>query len=430
MTAEIDETHNPALGTWIPSADGHPDFPIQNLPLGVFRRRAGGPAAVGVAIGDQVLDLTGCREKGLIAGPAAELVRSGSLGPLLAAGETPRRELRRTASSLLRAGVAGCVPEPLLPAQSTVVLELPAAIGDYTDFYASIHHATRVGALLRPDNPLFPNYKWVPIAYHGRASSIVPSGTPIRRPHGQTAAEGAAPAFGPSRRLDYEMEVGFFIGPGNGHGQAVPIAEAGGQIAGLCLVNDWSARDIQRWEYQPLGPFLSKSFATTISPWIVTAEALAPFRAPLRPRAPGDPEPLDYLADPNDRAAGGFDVQVEVLLSTEAMRAAGLAPHPLSRGSLLDLYWTPAQMIAHHTSNGCPLRPGDLLASGTVSGPSPESAGCLLERTEGGRSPLALPNGEKRAFLEDGDDVTMRAWCERPGYARIGFGVCGGRILP
>ena len=307
---------------------------------------------------------------------------------------------------------------------------LPAAIGDYTDFYTSIHHATRVGVLLRPENPPLPNYKWVPIAYHGRSSSIVASGTPVRRPLGQLHPdEAAAPSFGPSRRLDYELEIGFFAGPGNRLGEPIPIARAEEHLAGACLLNDWSARDVQKWEYQPLGPFLAKNFATSVSPWLVTLDALAPFRVPLVPRPSSDPEPLEYLRDATDRERGGFDIRVEAWLSTRAMRDRGRPAFRVSAASLREMYWTPAQMVAHHTSNGCNLRPGDLLASGTVSGPSEDAAGCLLERTAGGRRPLELPDGETRRFLEDGDEVVLRAFCERDGFARIGFGECRGVVV-
>jgi len=307
---------------------------------------------------------------------------------------------------------------------------LPAAVGDYTDFYASLHHATNVGKMLRPDNPLLPNYKWVPIGYHGRASSLVVSGTAVRRPSGQTEppAGEAAPRFGPSRNLDYELEVGAFLGPGNALGRPIPIAEAEGHVFGLVLVNDWSARDLQRWEYQPLGPFLAKSFATTVSPWVVTLEALAPFRGPLSPRPDGDPAPLPHLDHEDDRAHGGFDLRLEVRLLTSAMRERGDEPFAVSGSNARDLYWTLAQMVAHHSSNGCNLRPGDLIASGTVSGPTPEQRGCLLERTWRGSEPLALPGGEARRFLEDGDEVILRGRGEREGFAAIGFGECRGVV--
>jgi fumarylacetoacetase len=310
-------------------------------------------------------------------------------------------------------------------------LRLPLAVGDYTDFYASVHHATNVGSMFRPDNPLLPNYKWVPIGYHGRASSLVPSGTPVQRPAGQLKdPKSEAPSFGPSRSLDYEMELGFVVGSGNALGSPVPIGQAESHLFGLCLVNDWSARDIQSWEYQPLGPFLAKSFATTISPWVVTMEALEPFRVPAFRRPPGDPEPLPYLDSAAGRSRGGLDLTVEVYLTTERMRAAGNPPHKLSRASARDLYWTLAQMLTHHTSNGCSLRPGDLFATGTVSGPAKDSRGCLLELTWRGSEPLTLPSGETRKFLEDGDEVILQGYCEREGAARIGFGECRGVVIP
>jgi len=318
----------------------------------------------------------------------------------------------------------------LLAAATEVEPQLPAAIGDYTDFYASIYHATNVGSMFRPDNPLLPNYKWVPIGYHGRASSIVPSGTPVVRPSGQTRGDAdPAPTFGPTRRLDYELEVGAFVGAGNRLGEPFPLADAERRLFGLCLVNDWSARDIQSWEYQPLGPFLAKNFATTISPWIVTLDALEPFRASAFARAEGDPRPLPYLDVPQNETAGGFDVHLEVWLSTERMRRERMAPHRLSQSRFTDMYWTMAQLVTHHASNGCNLMPGDLVASGTVSGATRESRGCLLELTWRGAEPITLPSGEQRRFLEDGDEVVLRGYCEREGFVRIGFGECRGTIV-
>jgi fumarylacetoacetase len=308
-------------------------------------------------------------------------------------------------------------------------LLVPADVGDYTDFYASIHHATNVGRMFRPDNPLLPNYKYVPIGYHGRASSIRASGEPVRRPHGQTKDDAAeSPAVGPSGYLDYELEVGVFVGPGNTLGTPIPIALAEENIFGLCLVNDWSARDIQKWEYQPLGPFLSKSFMTTVSPWVVTVEALEPFRVPAYERPVTDPAPLGYLDSEENRTRGGIDIRLEVYLSSVAMRDGGLPPLRLSRGRFRDMYWTVAQMVSHHTINGCNLRPGDLLASGTVSGESRDSLGCLLELTRRGAEPLVLPTGEARRALEDGDEVLMRGFCERDGFVRVGFGECRGIV--
>ena len=430
----MDHTHDPSLRSWVESAEGHADFPIQNLPLGVFRRRGGDEAArVGIAIGDMILDLAACLMARRFTGLAATAVGAcdgPTLNPLMALGAGPRAELRRQVSELLAADSAVSRDPGLLVSQAEAELLLPAAIGDYTDFYASVHHATNVGSMFRPDNPLLPNYKWVPIGYHGRASSIVPSGTPVRRPSGQSRAPDAAtPSFGPSRSLDYEMELGFFVAAGNALGEPVPIARAEERIFGFCLVNDWSARDLQAWEYQPLGPFLAKNFATTISPWIVTPEALEPFRAPGPPRPPGDPAPLPYLDSRKNADAGAVAVTVEVYLSSARMREAGLAPARFSRGSAADLYWTPAQLLAHHTSNGCNLQPGDLLATGTISGATKESRGCMLELTWRGAEPLALPTGETRKFLEDGDEVIMQGHCEREGAVGIGFGECRGLIL-
>jgi fumarylacetoacetase len=354
----------------------------------------------------------------------------------MALGRDHWSALRRAVSALLASDSPAFradrgLGERILVPMTDAELLLPAEIGDYTDFYASVHHATNVGSMFRPDNPLLPNYKWVPIGYHGRASSIVRSGTPVRRPHGQLKDPNAeAPVFAPSRALDYEMEVGCFVGPGNRPGEPVAIEEAEEHLFGLCLVNDWSARDIQTWEYQPLGPFLSKNFATSVSPWVVTFEALEPYRIPAFQRPQGDPAPLPYLDSPDNRKRGGVDVTVEVLLASARMRKQGLPPHRLSRGSMANLYWTPAQMFTHHTSNGCNLEPGDLFASGTISGPERDSRGCLLELTWRGAEPVALPTGEIRKFLEDGDEVILRASCERAGAPRIGFGECRGLILP
>ncbi|MHB2034550.1 MAG: fumarylacetoacetase, partial [Gemmatimonadaceae bacterium] len=410
-------------------------FPIQNLPFGVFRRRASeARASVGIAIGDQVLDVAALAGQGFVVGEALSAARAcedDSLNALMAMGPGAARALRHAVSDLLRVGGLGeaSAHELLVPMVDAELL-LPARVGDYTDFYASIHHATNVGSMFRPDAPLLSNYKYVPIGYHGRASSLVVSGTHIRRPHGQTRDDPQQPPrLRPSRRLDYELEVGMFIGAGNALGEPVPIADAEGHVFGLCLVNDWSARDVQTWEYQPLGPFLAKNFATTLSPWVVTLDALAPFRVPASERPAGDPAPLAYLTGPPE-AAAGFAIALEVQVTTAAMRARGDAPYTVSRGSFTDMYWTLAQLVAHHTVNGCNLRPGDLLASGTVSGATPESRGCLLERTWKGTAPLALPGGETRTFLEDGDEVTLRGSCSRSGAVPIGFGECRGRILP
>jgi fumarylacetoacetase len=345
-----------------------------------------------------------------------------------------RATVRHRLSHLLRAEggfvTARADAEAVLVPRAGMKMRLPATVGDYSDFYASIYHATNVGRMLRPDNPLLPNYRWIPVGYHGRASSLVVSGTEVRRPSGQAAPQGdGPPSFGPSGSLDYELEVGVFLGPGNELGTPIPLAQAEGHLFGLCLVNDWSARDIQKWEYQPLGPFLSKSFATSLSPWVVTTEALAPFRVPAFTRADEDPGPLDHLRHDEDRAHGGFDLRLEVTLSTAAMRREEKPPFVVSRSNLKDLYWTLAQMVAHHSSNGCNIRPGDLIASGTVSGPEKENRGCLLERTWRGTEPLELPSGEERRFLEDGDEVVLRGHCERDGFARIGFGECRGVIV-
>lgn len=439
MTYSINETHDPSRRSWVETANApEADFPIQNLPFGVFSRRGDAPR-VGVAIGDRVLDVARCALGGAFEGLAAEAAaacETPSLNALMALGAPYWSDLRLALSTLLRDGTHAPREHVALAARALVPLadvhlHLPAVIGDYTDFYASVFHATNVGSMFRPDNPLLPNYKFVPIGYHGRASSIVASGTPIRRPVGQTRRDAEKPpAFGPSASLDYELEVGAFVGPGNALGEPIPLSMAEEHIFGLCLVNDWSARDIQAWEYQPLGPFLAKNFATTVSPWVVTMEALEPFRAPAFARPAGDPAPLPYLNDASDRERGGIDLTLEVAILTARMREEDRAPVVVSRGSFRDMYWTLAQMLAHHASNGCNLRPGDLLASGTVSGTEKRSRGSLLELSWRGAEPLDLGNGEVRKFLEDGDEVVMRGWCERDGCARIGFGECRGEVLP
>jgi len=431
----MNESHDPELRSWVESArEPGTDFPVQNLPFGVFRRLDTSEAPrVGVAIGGMILDVTAARNAGLVTGPGADACARPNLNRLMALGPEARSELRGKLSRLLREG--GAEPAQQKVASAFLVpmdeaeMFVPATVGDYTDFYASIHHATNVGSMFRPDNPLLPNWRWMPIAYHGRASSVVVSGTPVVRPTGQRRPDGSEPpGFGPSRLLDYELEVGCFVGPGNELGEPIPLERAEDHLFGLCLVNDWSARDIQGWEYQPLGPFLGKSFATTVSPWIVTREALEPFRAPAYERPEGDPDPLPHLESEADRARGGIDITLEAWLLTAAMRERGDEPVRISRGSSRELYWTLAQMITHHTSNGCNLRPGDLFATGTVSGPTPESRGCLLERTWRGSEPLELPDGETRTFLEDGDEVILRGFCERDGYPRIGFGSCRGAV--
>jgi len=432
-----DDTCSAALTSWVESAQQPgTDFPIQNLPFGVFQH-GGGTPHLGIAIGDLVLDLHAAAAAGLFTPlplGTEEACGATTLNPLLALGRPVWRELRRRVSQLLRADHAELrdnakLRAQLLLKQDGVTMRLPAAVGDYTDFYASLHHASHVGRMLRPNQPLLPNYKWVPIGYHGRASSLIVEGGEVARPSGQSAGKDGPPHFQPTRQLDYELEVGFLVGPGNVRGAPVPLLEAEEHLFGICLVNDWSARDIQAWEYQPLGPFLAKSFATSVSPWVVTLEALAPFRVPAFQREPGDPEPLPYLAGEANATQGGFDVQLEAWLDTRTMRERDLNPARLCRSALRDLYWTPAQMVAHHTSNGCNLRPGDLLASGTVSGAGADAQGCLLELTERGHSPFMLPSGETRAFLEDGDEVTLRGWCERPGAVRIGLGSCRGRVV-
>jgi fumarylacetoacetase len=433
MNSGLDETHDPARRSWVDSANSESsDFPIQNLPFGVFEYE--GYARCGVAIGDSVLDLPGMARRGLVDGQAfraALQADAPALNGLMAMPSEARAALRLQVSRLLQSGAPAqdSVRRHLVPA-SAVKMRLPAVIGDYTDFYASVHHATRVGALFRPDSPLLPNYKHVPIAYHGRSSSIVLSGAAVTRPNGQMQNGSDPPRFGPSRRLDYELEIGLWIGPGNALGEAVAIDSAERHLFGFGLVNDWSARDLQRWEYQPLGPFLAKNFATTVSPWVVTIEALAPFRKPAAVRPKEDPAPLAYLDSPADRETGGFDIRLEVRLRTQRMRLEGAHPMLVSQGSFLDMYWTPAQMVAHHTSNGCNLRPGDLLASGTVSGPESGSEGCLLELTAGGKTPISLPTGEQRMFLEDGDEVSFSGRCVREGFVPIGFGECRGVVTP
>jgi len=436
-TEALAATLDPARRSWVSSANAaDTDFPIQNLPFCVFAR-AGDAPRVGVAIGDQLVDVQAALSRGLLYGEAlaaAEACSHRTMNALMALGRLPVRALRTQLSERLRAGGAGdeaqeSLAPALLVAQRDVTLHLPAAVGDYTDFYASVHHATNVGRMFRPDNPLLPNYKWVPIGYHGRASSVVVSGTPVHRPMGQRKGPTEdVPTVGASRSLDYELEVAAWVGTGNALGHTIPLSAADDHLFGLSLLNDWSARDLQAWEYQPLGPFLAKNFASSVSPFVVTLDALEPFRAPLAPRADGDPAPLPYLSDAHDRARGGFDLTLDVALRTAAMRAAGIEPARISRASFLDLYWSLGQMLAHHASNGCNLRAGDLLGSGTVSGPLPGAQGCLLELTRRGAQPLTLPNGEQRGFLEDGDEVVLTGYAERPGAVRIGFGHCTGVV--
>ncbi len=444
MTYSINETHDPKLKSWVAAAnEAGCAFPIQNLPFGIFKRTASQEfPRIGVAIGDHILDLPGCGSAGLFELPELRWVEdvcdeyTDSLNGLMWQPPAYWSHLRRRISDLLSAGnkeIPGhqsLITKLIVPMCDAELL-IPARIGDYTDFYTSIFHATSVGKMMRPDNPLLPNYKYVPVGYHGRASSVVVSGTPVRRPNGQTKKpEADEPQFGPSRWLDYEVEVGFFVGPGNEPGEPINLTEAEAHIFGLCLVNDWSARDLQTWEYQPLGPFLAKSFATTISPWVVTMEALAPYRIPAFKRAEGDPAPLPYLDSLFNRESGGIELKLELRLSSRQMREQGIAPVKLTQHNFSDVYWTVAQMLTHHASNGCNLRPGDLMASGTVSGPEKDQRGCLLELTWRGAEPIELPGGERRSFLEDGDEVMISGWCERAGLARIGFGECRGVVLP
>jgi fumarylacetoacetase len=419
----LNATHDPGLRSWVASANvAGCDFPIQNLPFGRFRK-AGASAdtpRIGVAIGDQVLDLR-----------LAGLVDSDDMNALMAASASQGQALRAAISAGLAAGSEkqSAWQDCLVP-QSQIEMAVPCSIGDYTDFYVGIHHATRVGTLFRPDNPLLPNYKWVPIGYHGRGSSIRVSGQHVARPLGQLKGPADAPVLGASQRLDYELELGLLVGPGNALGERIGIADAEQHLFGVTLLNDWSARDVQAWEYQPLGPFLAKNFATTLSPWIVTMEALAPFRAAPLERPAGDPQPLPYLDAPENRASGALDITLEAWLLTARMREAGEGPVRLTQGNAAQAaYWTPAQLITHHTVNGCNLQPGDLLGSGTLSGPTAEQAGSLLELSLGGKNPIALPNGEHRTFLEDGDTVILRGYCERAGAVRIGLGECVGTVV-
>ncbi len=432
-----DATHDPGITGWVDTAEGHPDFPVQNLPFGVFAPREPGADDAGprggIRIGDRVLDLHGLARSGLLTGDAlagAEAAARSTLNALFARGPAARRALRARVHTLLSQPEHRTAVSPLLHDIDAVDMKLPAAVGDYTDFYAGIHHARRVGELFRPDRPLLPNYRWVPIAYHGRASSVRISGKPVRRPCGQLSAPGEdRPRFAPTDKLDVEIELGVWIGPGNAPGEPIPIGAASEHVAGFCLLNDWSARDIQSWEYQPLGPFLGKSFATTVSPWVVTPEALMPYRIPAPARGPAEPAPLPYLTDPADQAGGGLDIDLEMLLLTAGMKASGLPPERLSSSSTRHLYWTVAQMVAHHSSNGCDLRPGDLFGTGTISGPDASSYGSLLEITSDGRAPLRLASGQTRTFLEDGDEVLLRARAHRPGLPAIGFGDCRATVV-
>lgn len=432
----LNETHKPQLTSWVASANvAGNDFPIQNLPFGVFRHAGRAEAfRVGVAIGDQILDLTAAQAAGVFvdsADAAARACCAPTLNAFMAMGPAAWSALRLALSRALREGAPqqSALGACLVP-QADAEFAVPAQIGDYTDFYTSVHHATNIGKLLRPDNPLLPNYKWIPIGYHGRSSSIGISGQSVRRPVSQIMRPGATePVLAPSARMDYELEVGIFVGPGNALGEPVSMAQAEQHVFGLCLFNDWSARDVQGWEYQPLGPFLAKNFASTVSPWVVTMEALAPYRQPWT-RADADPRPLPYLDSAELRAHGAIAIELEVFIQSTKMRAQDMAPHRLSHSNFRDAYWSVSQMVAHHTVNGCNLQPGDLLGSGTQSGPAPDEAGSLMELSMGGKQPLALPSGEARTFLEDGDTIIFQGACQAPGAARIGFGEVRGTLLP
>jgi len=434
---EINETHDPNLRSWVePANDPNTDFPIQNLPLCAFSpKTSNGEASIGAVIGETVIDLRDAFHIGtfpLISGNIFE-ERASSLNYLVSQNELIANLriglidlLKEDADSMSREKV-----ERFAYRLADVGFRNPLDTGDYTDFYCSIYHATNVGLMFRPDNPLLPNYKYLPIGYHGRASSIVVSGTDIKRPHGQNRSDqDKPPVFGPCKNLDFEMELGFFVGQGNELGRSIQISEAENHIFGVCLVNDWSARDIQAWEYQPLGPFLAKNFATTISPCVVTMEALAPFRTKAFERDADDPQPLDYLNNEQNQKSGGLDINLEVYIQTEKMRNEKIEPHLLSRSNTKDLYWTIGQMLTHHASNGCNLQTGDLMATGTVSGKEKSERGSMLELSWRGKEPIELPSGETRRFLEDGDEVIMKGFCEREGFHRIGLGECRGRILP
>src|SRR5579864_6092170 len=435
----IDETHDSSRQSWVTSANGHPEFPLQNLPFGVFsppgRTVPDAKRRGGIAIGDMIFDLRAALDAGLLTGEAATAAAAASgtsLNPLMALGAAPRRELRKQVSALLaRGGRAEALADRLLHRAADCWLHLPATVHNFTDFFAGIHHARNGGRRRDPNNPLSPNYKYVPVAYHSRASSVRQSGVPVRRPNGQRKlADEAAPTYGPCRKLDYELELAVWVGPGNRQGEPIPIGEAADHIFGLGLVNDWSARDIQQWESQPLGPFLGKSFGSTVSPWIVTVEALEPFRVAQPPRPQGDPRPLPYLWDDNDQRQGAFDIALEALILTAKMRAAGAQPHRVSHSNTTDLYWTLAQLVAHHTSGGCDLLPGDLFGTGTISGPTRAGWGSLSEQSEDGSRTISLASGETRTFLENGDEAILRAHCRHDGYAPIGFGECRARFVP
>ena len=442
MTIAIDETHDPKRQSWVDSANGHPDFPLQNLPLGVFSPPGNfvpdAKARGGMAIGDKILDIKTALAAGLFSGEAETAARAasgGSLNPLMALGARARRALRRQVFDLLasdgkQAGKARDLAKSILHEANVCAMHVPAKAMSFTDFFAGIHHATNGGRRRNPNDPLGPNYKYVPVAYHSRASSLQPSGQPIRRPSGQRKLpEENAPSYGTCRKLDYELEVAIWLGPGNKQGEPISISEAADHVVGLGFVNDWSARDIQQWESAPLGPFLGKSFGSTVSNWIVTMEALAPFRVAQPARPAGDPQPLPYLWDEADQQEGAFAIELEAYIRTEKMRAAGQEPHRMSASNTLDLYWTVAQMVAHQTCNGCNIEPGDLFGTGTISGPTPEGWGSLSELSRDGQQSNPVGSGETRAFLEDGDEAIFRARASRDGYVSIGFGECRGRVV-
>lgn len=422
----IDHTHDPALACWVPGAHHHAEFPIQNLPLGIFSDTEG-DRRIGTRIGDHVLDIRGLAALALLPDSLGDLSAT-TLNGLLARPPADRTALRHALSALLTDGSQPAQIVHLLHRTEHVTMHLPAQIGDYTDFYAGIHHAENIGALFRPDAPLLPNYKHIPIGYHGRASSVTVADVPVIWPSGQRSTPDG-PILAPSQRLDYELELGIWISGHNAHGTAIPIDDAPDHIAGFCLLNDWSARDLQAWEYQPLGPFLAKSFHTSISPWLITSDAMAPFRRPQKPRPTGDPHPLPYLWSNADQNAGALTLDLEVLIETPTMRDLGLAPHRLSHGPASNLYWTPAQMVAHHSIGGCPLNPGDLFGTGTISTPTPEGRGSLMELSEGGKTPIHLPGGETRTFLQPGDRIIMRATAQAEGAQPIGFGDCSAEVI-
>ena len=434
---QLNHTHDVTRKSWLASANARGcDFPIQNLPFAVFRRAGSGEAfRGGVAIGDQVVDLDGLSRTTLLSGLAAQAAVACSqpaLNDFFAMGPAAWRALRHDLFALLESSASASSTDALrdcLVPRAAAEYAVPARIGDYTDFYTSIHHALNIGRLFRPEDPLTPNFRWVPTAYHGRVSSIGVSGQKVRRPMGQSMAPGdAAPVYAACARLDYELELGMFVAQGNVLGEQIAVDDADAHVFGICMLNDWSARDIQFWEMAPLGPFLGKNFATTISPWVVTMEALTPYRRPWT-RAADEPQPLSYLESKQVRADGALDIQLEVWLETAQHRARGDGAERLSHTSFKHQYWTIAQMVAHHTVGGCNLQPGDLLGSGTISGPGESEAGAIIELARAGRTPLKLSNGEERSFLADGDAVIFKGWCEKPGHARIGFGENRGEVL-